>query len=312
MLFSIIVPVYKVEKYLKRCVESLRNQTYEDIEIILVDDGSPDCCPKICDEYATKDNRIKVLHKKNGGLSDARNAGLALASGEYVLFVDSDDWLKNNSCEQFAKYVDNDEKIDICIGRLLNDDGSYYSPASVAEIGKVYRGEDYYTRFYRYIIPCAVAPVYRKNFLIDNDLHFLVGKYHEDNEFTPRAYIMAEKIIYSGIDHYVRFLRNDSITQHNDKRKNLLDLLEISHILLRFANTLPNEFTRIVLKNSICESYLSLFYQADIFQYREEDYGKFIDKTLVIDTAYGRYNKLRGLLFAISPRLYIVVHKIVK
>lgn len=86
---SIIVPIYNVEKYLDRCMESLLNQTLEDIEIIMVDDGSPDNCPKMCDEYAKKDARIKVVHKKNGGLADARNAGLDVATGKYVAFVDS-------------------------------------------------------------------------------------------------------------------------------------------------------------------------------------------------------------------------------
>ena len=92
MKFSVIIPIYKVEQYLRQCVDSVLAQTYTDVEIILVDDGSPDSCPAICDEYAKKDSRIKVIHKPNGGLSDARNAGLDMAQGEYVLFLDSDDW----------------------------------------------------------------------------------------------------------------------------------------------------------------------------------------------------------------------------
>ena len=96
---SIVVPVYNVEKYLDKCVNSLTYQTLRDIEIILVDDGSPDKCPKMCDEYAKKDNRIQVIHKPNGGLSSARNAGLEFISGEYYMFVDSDDWLDEKACE---------------------------------------------------------------------------------------------------------------------------------------------------------------------------------------------------------------------
>ena len=90
---SVIVPVYKVEPYLARCIESIQKQTYFNLEIILVDDGSPDNCGNLCDEYAAKDNRICVIHKKNGGLSDARNAGIESASGSYLCFADSDDWL---------------------------------------------------------------------------------------------------------------------------------------------------------------------------------------------------------------------------
>ena len=90
-LLSIIVPVYNVEKYIERCIKSILNQSFTNFELILVDDGSPDNCGKICDEYKKKDSRIKVIHKKNGGLSDARNAGLNIATGKYIGFVDSDD-----------------------------------------------------------------------------------------------------------------------------------------------------------------------------------------------------------------------------
>ena len=92
-LISVIVPVYNVEPYLDRCVRSILAQSYADWELILVDDGSPDRCPEMCDAYATKDKRIKVVHKSNGGLSDARNHGLNVATGDYVLFVDSDDYI---------------------------------------------------------------------------------------------------------------------------------------------------------------------------------------------------------------------------
>ena len=93
-LVSVIVPVYKVEKYLDKCIESIVGQTYENLEIILVDDGSPDNCPTMCDEWAQKDSRIKVIHKENGGLSSARNAGLDACTGDYIGFVDSDDWIE--------------------------------------------------------------------------------------------------------------------------------------------------------------------------------------------------------------------------
>ena len=92
-LISVVVPIYNVEKYLERCVESLRSQTYENLEIILVDDGSPDGCPAICDAYVKKDARIQVIHQVNAGLSRARNAGIDIAGGEYIAFVDSDDYV---------------------------------------------------------------------------------------------------------------------------------------------------------------------------------------------------------------------------
>ena len=114
-LVSIIVPVYKVEKYLKRCVDSLTNQTLRDIEIILVDDGSPDSCSTICDEYAEKDERIKVIHKENGGVSSARNAGIDAAAGEYIGFVDSDDWIEQDMFERLMKNTQQyDADVSVC------------------------------------------------------------------------------------------------------------------------------------------------------------------------------------------------------
>ena len=105
---SIIVPVYKVEKYLRECVDSILGQTYRELQIILVDDGSPDGSGAICDEYALHDDRVTVIHSENGGLSAARNRGLALCEGEYVLFVDSDDWLEDNAVEVLVNKAEAD------------------------------------------------------------------------------------------------------------------------------------------------------------------------------------------------------------
>ena len=102
---SVIVPVYKVEKYIRKCIDSILNQTYQNIEVILVDDGSPDNCGKICDEYAYLDKRVRVIHKKNGGLGSARNVGLGLAKGQYIMFVDSDDYLTKDSIGTVLKAI---------------------------------------------------------------------------------------------------------------------------------------------------------------------------------------------------------------
>lgn len=105
-MISIIVPVYKAEKFIHRCVDSILNQTYQDIELVLVDDGSPDDCPSICDEYAQKDMRVKVIHKANGGVSTARNAGLEVATGEYITFVDSDDFIESEAYQRMMECVE--------------------------------------------------------------------------------------------------------------------------------------------------------------------------------------------------------------
>ncbi len=123
MLFSIIVPVYKVEKYLKCCVESILTQSYTDFEVILVDDGSPDNCPKMCDEYAEKDKRVKVVHKQNGGLVSARKAGLKASSGEYIVNIDGDDCIKEDYLKEFANAIAKHNADIVCVGFVEHFEG---------------------------------------------------------------------------------------------------------------------------------------------------------------------------------------------
>ena len=124
---SVVVPIYNVEKYLPECIESVQNQSYMNLEIILVDDGSPDNSGKIADEYAKKDGRIKVIHKKNGGLSDARNAGIEVATGDYIMFLDSDDLLTADACKVLEEKIEK-ENADYVIGNYINchEDGTLW------------------------------------------------------------------------------------------------------------------------------------------------------------------------------------------
>lgn len=122
-LISIIIPIYKVEEYLDACITSVVDQTYTNLEIILVDDGSPDKCPGMCDEWAKKDSRIRVIHKPNGGLSDARNAGIDIATGDYIAFVDSDDYIKPDMLEKLYVAI-RKENADIAACGILNCKGS--------------------------------------------------------------------------------------------------------------------------------------------------------------------------------------------
>ena len=126
---SVIVPVYKVEPYLDRCVKSVLNQTFSDFELILVDDGSPDECPRLCDEWATKDNRIQVIHKENGGLSDARNVGFEASTGEWITFVDSDDWLDATMYEIMLKHAAN------CAAQAVICDAVLEFPDKIEAVG---------------------------------------------------------------------------------------------------------------------------------------------------------------------------------
>jgi glycosyltransferase involved in cell wall biosynthesis len=223
-LISVIVPVYKVEKYLDKCIESIVNQTYKNLEIILVDDGSPDNCGAICDVWATKDSRIKVIHKENGGLSDARNAGLAVATGDWVAFVDSDDWVAE---EMFARLLNaaknHQADISACNVQFVEEgqlpDAPYVSGETVcltpkeAIRGLIQGGG---------VRAVAWNKLYKRQLLHGET--FPIGKYHEDEFFTYRILAKAEKIVHIEDKFYFYLQRQGSIMQTFHYRR--LDALD--------------------------------------------------------------------------------------
>lgn len=179
-LITIIVPIYKVERYLSTCIESILKQTYTNIEIILVDDGSPDKCGQICDEHATKDNRIQVIHKSNGGLSDARNAALDIAKGEYITFVDSDDYIAQDYVE-YLWHILNKNNADI--SAMLDQhfiDGETPSTATKEDKVNIISPKDYLCKlFYQIDVTTgAQAKLYKKDLF--NNIRFPKGLLYED------------------------------------------------------------------------------------------------------------------------------------
>lgn len=213
---SVIIPVYRVEQYLNRCVQSIIKQTYSNLEIILVDDGSNDNCPKLCDHWAKEDDRIFVIHKRNGGLSDARNVGLEAATGDYILFVDSDDYIDTNMCSRLVHTAEKHESdMVICsfvwsypekniIQSMLT--GNKIQSFSNIELLKIY--------FINKTVELTVAwnKLYRKKlFFTEERIRYPVGRLHED-EFTTFRLIYASKkitIIPDALYYYVQ--RNASI-----------------------------------------------------------------------------------------------------
>lgn len=162
-LVSIIIPVYKVEPYLRECVDSVLNQSYQNLEIILVDDGSPDNCPAICDEYAERDSRVKVIHKENGGLSDARNAGLKQVTGSYVMFVDSDDWIDKELIYELVSQMPYSLAIFGCT--ITEQCGSITNVVSTTKENKV--------------VQYAKEPEYMKRVLISSLLGYVCNKIYQ-------------------------------------------------------------------------------------------------------------------------------------
>lgn len=230
-LVSIVVPIYNVEAYLRRCVDSIIGQTYKNLEIILVDDESPDDCPRICDEYAQRDRRVKVIHKKNGGLSDARNAGIAKATGEYVSFIDSDDYVHQSFIERLlAACIKSDADIAACGFESVKDDTAERFEATPDAVGAI--------KLFTSIeaLRDILAPntklhvmtwnkLYKRNLFDKKSNLFPKGKIHEDN-FTTYKYILdAQKVVYVPERLYFYMQREDSIMGRSfDTRR--LDILE--------------------------------------------------------------------------------------
>lgn len=234
-LISVIVPVYKVEKELGRCVDSLLNQTYKNLEIILVDDGSPDKCPEMCDSYAKQDGRIVVIHKENGGLSDARNAGLKIVKGEYIAFVDSDDWVETDFIETLYQNAKKENADISIVGYTL-----VWESGKTREFGS---DKDYIVLNQEQAIrellkqnkfQCMVCQKLYKTFIFD-DVQFPIGKLYEDVAISLPTFIKANKVVVSGVSKYNYFQRSTSIV--NSKfNKDKLYFLECCRYIIDYSN----------------------------------------------------------------------------
>lgn len=237
ILVSVIVPIYKVEKYLLRCVKSIQQQTYSELEIILVDDGSPDSCPQICDELAAQDTRIKVIHKANGGLSDARNVGIRSSTGEYLVFVDSDDEIAPEMIERLYTAVQlNGTKMALCNVLCIDETGLPTGESEGSPIQNEYLSADQILpRFYQknglfYIV--AWNKLYHRSLF--QEITFPVGKWHEDEFVAAQLIWKARRVVcidYMGY-HYVTQRAGSIMSIQNDVRH--LDALEALLIRYRF------------------------------------------------------------------------------
>ncbi len=256
---SIIVPIYNVDKYLKRCLDSIINQTYKNIEILLIDDGSPDDCGAICDEYAKKDKRIKVIHKKNGGLSDARNYGIEASRGDYIMFIDSDDYISKNMCKILLKNaLENNADIVTCNFKeiYLNNIEKVNKQSQRERINVVSNIEAIYKYFIKNDLDMNVVwnKIYKRNlFFGENKIRFPVGKLHEDDFTVYKFYYYSNKIVIISDVLYYYFRRENSITG-NFSEKNLLD--KISAVLEQYNFIKDKEINlRYMIQARIIDNY---------------------------------------------------------
>lgn len=224
-LISVIVPVYKVEALLPRCVDSIRSQTYRNLEIILVDDGSPDNCGALCDGYAREDERIKVIHKPNGGLSDARNAGIDIARGEYLGFVDSDDWIEPDMYGTLLCAALREDVKLVCCGRYDVYEGIDRTVGLCPAKDEVISGEDLARRIFVWegIDSAAWDKLYHRSLF--REIRYPFGKICEDLPTTYRIGLDAGRVAMVAKPFYNYFHRAGSITtgKMSDARLHVLE-----------------------------------------------------------------------------------------
>lgn len=233
-IFSIVVPCYNVRKYLPKCLDSLISQTYHNIEIILVDDGSTDGSNIICDKYAHRDSRIKVIHKENGGLVSARNSGYYIATGEWIMYLDGDDWIDANTCEILMNYISNYPDIDIIFWKYIQELGNISIRGKMEWPCKdkihLYSNDEckklaYNTLIYKSGIATAYCKLirlsYAKKYNIYHDKRLKQGA--EGIEFSLRAFYYADKALY--VNEYFNHYRYNPISiskQVNEKNTKFL------------------------------------------------------------------------------------------
>ena len=306
-LISVIVPVYQVEKYLYRCVESIQNQTYANFEIILVDDGSTDSSPAICDELAKQDQRIRVIHKPNGGLSDARNSGMQIARGEYFCFVDSDDFVVSTMLEHLMNAIkQSGTKMAIMNFKTIDENGKivveqtqspivdgYFLASEV--LPKLYQKLGWY-----YIV--AWNKLYHRSLF--EDIQFPVGKIHEDEYVVTQIMWKAQRIVCISSEEYIyTYLRKGGIMSSRQVQSQC-DWLESLYFRFRFCADIAElaDFareTRAVYFRELNNLFLKDELQGSLTKHQRQmvmqQYRQMGGKT--------KTEKVNWALFQISPKL---------
>lgn len=311
---SIIIPVYNVENYIGKCLDSCLDQDLpkDEYEIVVVDDGSPDNSSSIVEEYIQRNQNIRLVHRKNGGLSAARNTGLEAAKGKYVWFVDSDDWIESNCLSSLVVFAE-EKKLDVlCFGlQLVWPDGrkTIYN-ISHEESGKVYQGDDFICKVK--MPPAAWAAIYKKDFLNINKLIFFEGILHEDQEFTPRAYFLANRISYINRVYYCYLQRVGGIMISSRNKKRASDLLTVADSLYKFIKynvySSNKAYEEMMEKVNFAFSQSLAYYKSSYFPisvYKNKPYYPlFLSHDLDLKM------RLKYILLNVSLRLYLLIYKL--
>ena len=295
---SVIIPVYNVERYLKKCLDSVLGQSMEDIEIVLVNDGSTDSSGEICRDYASKDPRIRLINQENAGLSAARNTGFSHSSGDYIIYVDSDDYIRPDSCEVLyaaASELGCDiiaaNEIKVVKGRELPGERRRLPDR------KIVTGKEFYVTSLKLggMSPCVQFSLYKREFLAMSGISFKEGILHEDELWTPQVLLKAVSVACLDFPFYYHLCREGSITQKKDHSKNSRDMLdtcaELYDVFVK-----EDRYSRRYMFDNLCTSYLSA-----VFVGRRKD----ADRLFALRTARSAKNIIKAIIYAVSPSFYL-------
>lgn len=306
---SIIVPVYNVEKYVEKCLNSLISQSYKNIEIILIDDGSKDNSGKICDEYKRKDSRIKVVHKENAGVSEARNSGIQKVTGEYLCFVDADDFVMNDYIEYMHQLIVKDSSdIAICTKMFSNFNEKQTSDEMIENLD----GENSVIRILNYRMPIGVySRIFKKDLIDDNRIRFLKDIYMgEGFNFNVACFQKAKKVIIS--NYKVYYYRRDNVTSATSnfsikKCENSLYAMKImnNNLLIRTDRVINS------WKYAVWRTYSDAFDYMCLGNGKKDNLDKFKEYKNYIKNNYKIYKKVdiskkdkyRAILMGIFPEV---------
>ena len=276
-LVSIIVPIFNVEKYLEKCLDTLIGQTYENIEIILIDDGSTDKSAEICDKYALKDKRVRVIHKINGGVSAARNDALQQANGQLIMFVDSDDWINSETCETAVSTMQ-ESGADVVMWTYISENNGNQSPKIIFGSDTIFEGTNVKEKLHRRLfgltgeelanpeLADSLCPVwgklYKKELILDNNISFVdlseIGTY-EDGVFNIEVFSQVEKAVYLNKCFY-HYRKENSSSVTSGYRKDLFEKWQHLFDLMQeyiAENNLPSDY-QAALNNRIALSIVGL------------------------------------------------------
>lgn len=327
-LVSIIVPIYKVpEQYLNKCIESMIRQTLQNIEILLVDDGSPDQCGEICETYAKTDNRIRVLHKKNGGLSSARNYGCKSATGEWIMFVDGDDWIEPEMCETMYK-LGCKKNVQLVMCGMSKDYGhSTVMYRFNLEEDKIYKGKDcrwlqQQLLVYHANIAVAYAKLIKKSFIVENNIFHdeVLKQGAEGLEFNLRLFENLQSAVFINKPFYHYIYNENSIsTSHNEENhefvvmcfERIKDFIDTSKNSEMLKPWFDNRLLYVIITTAIS----GYFNPVNVEPYSEKKrkYEAYLNKRMVKKALQTKNTKALGkqrlvVLFMIRYRIYLALN----